>query len=145
MSMSSRWKSEWKSACPLFVLNRRVHLAALIFSASRSACSQGYAFPCGSILCGHKLCVVWEGKLSLFKNEFVLFCISSQTQLSVHRSNSCFERVLEIFYAVGGFYINSAHESNPLFVFILLTESIAKLMYDVQHGISPKSIQALFE
>ena len=49
------------------------------------------------------------------------------------------------FNAVRGFYINSAHESNPLFVFILLTESIAKLMYDVQHGISPKSIQALFE
>ena len=49
------------------------------------------------------------------------------------------------FDAVRGFYINSAHELSLLFVFILLTESIAKLMYDVQHGISPKSIQALFE
>ena len=49
------------------------------------------------------------------------------------------------FDAVRGYYINSVHESNPLFVSILLTESIAKLMYDVQHGISPKSIQALFQ
>ena len=84
--------------CPIFTLNRRVHLAALTFSASWSACCQGYDFPCGLILRGHKLRVVWEGDLSLFKNEFVLFCISNQAQLSVHRSDSCFERVLIFFY-----------------------------------------------
>ena len=28
---------------------------------------------------------------------------------------------------------------------LLLSESIADVMYDVRHGISPKSIQALFE
>ena len=29
----------------------------------------------------------------MFNNEFVLFYINNQAQLSVHRSNSCFERV----------------------------------------------------
>ena len=51
----------------------------------------------GSILRGYKLRVEWEGELSLFDNEFVMFCINNQAQVSVHLSNGCFERVLEIF------------------------------------------------
>lgn len=46
----------------------------------------------------------------MFNNEFVLFCIDNQAQVSVHLAKSCSERVLEIFDAVRGFYINSAPE-----------------------------------
>ena len=57
-----------------------------------------------------------EGELSLFNNEFVLFCIDNQAQVSVHLAKSCSERVLEIFDAVRGFYINSAPEIMEPFV-----------------------------
>ena len=50
-----------------------------------------------AMLRGYKLRVEGEGELSLFNNEFVLFCINNQAQLSVHLSNVCLERVLEIF------------------------------------------------
>ena len=90
---------------------------------------------------------VWYKKVSYRCLKINLYCF-----VLVARHNFLFidqivvlKEFWRFFDAVRGFYINSAHESNPLFVFILLTESIAKLMYDVQHGISPKSIQALFE
>jgi len=72
-------------------------------------------FPCGSILPGYKLRVEWEGELSLFNNEFVLFCVNNQ-----HNFLSIYQIVVlkefwRFFDAVRGFYINSAPESNSLF------------------------------
>ena len=110
--------------CPIFVLNHRVHSAAQTFSDPPiSLLTMLTHIPCSSILRGYKLRVEGEGELSLFNNEFVLFCINNQAQLSVHISNNCFKRVLEFFDAVQGFYINSAPGSKRLFVFILLTRS----------------------
>ena len=51
----------------------------------------------------------------LINNEFVLFDINNQAQVSVNLSNSCFQRALEIFWHGTRFYINSAPESNRLF------------------------------
>ena len=63
-----------------------------------------------------KLCVKWEGELSLFNNEFVLFCINDQAQVSLNLSNSCFERVSEIFWRGTRFLCQlCAPESNRLF------------------------------
>ena len=45
-------------------------------------------FPCYVMLRGYKLYVEGEGELSLFNNEFVLFCINNEAQLSVHLSNT---------------------------------------------------------
>ena len=110
--------------CPIFALNHRVHSAAQTFSDPPiSLLKMLTHIPCSSILRGYKLRVEGEGELSLFNNEFALFCIDNQAQLSVHISNHCFKRVLEFFDAVQGFYINSAPGSNCLFVFILLTRS----------------------
>ena len=47
-------------------------------------------FPCGLILRGYKLHVECEGELLLFNNEFVIFCINNQAQLSVHLSNDIY-------------------------------------------------------
>ena len=44
------------------------------------------------------------------------FFIDNQAQVSVHLAKSCSERVLEIFDAVRGFYINSAPEIMEPFV-----------------------------
>ena len=89
---------EWvKSVCLIFALNHWVHSPAWTFSGPPiSLLMRLTHFPCGSILHGYKLHVEWEGELSLFNNEFVLFCINNQAQFSVHLSNSSFERVLEI-------------------------------------------------
>jgi len=89
----------WKGECPIFTLNHRVHSAALTFLGPPiSLLMRLTRFPSGSILHRYKLCVEWEGELSLFSNEFVLFCINNQAQLSVHLLNSYFERDLEIFW-----------------------------------------------
>ena len=116
---------EWLKECvSYFRVESSVHPAAQTLSDPPiSLLTMLTHIPCSSILRGYKLRVEWEGELSLFNNEFVLFCINDQAQLSAHISNNCFERVLEFFDAVQGFYINSAPESNRLFVFILLTRS----------------------
>ena len=96
---TSCWKSEWKSVCPLYTLNHCIHLAARTFSCPPICLLTRLThFPCGLILHRHKLRVEWEGELSLFNNEFVLFCINNQAQLSVHLLNSYFERVLVTFW-----------------------------------------------
>ena len=108
--MSSRWKSEWKSDCPIFALNRRVHSAARTFSGPPISLLMRLRFSMWFDP-SRLQTVEWEGEISLFNNEFVLFCINNQAQVSVHLSNSCFER---FFDAARGFYINSAPESNRL-------------------------------
>ena len=69
-------------------------------------------------------------------------------------SKSSFDKLLKLQKrALRFIYFSNRNEhAIPLFIdanILSLTfsyyESIAKLMYDVQHGISPKSIQALFE
>ena len=112
--------------CPIFELNRWVHSAAQTFSGPLiSLLTRLTHVPCRAILCGLQTACGRRRlvTVSLFNNEFVLFCINNQAQFSVHLSNSCFERVLETFFDAGrGFYINSP-ESSHLFVFILLTWS----------------------
>ena len=46
-------------------------------------------------------------ELSLFNNEFVLFCINNQAQVSVYLSKSCFERVFEIFLMLYKVFIST--------------------------------------
>ena len=98
----------WKSVFPIFASNRRVHLVARKFSGPPiSLLTRLTHFPCGLILRGYKLHVEWEGELSLFNNEFVLFRINNQAQLSVHLSNSCFERVSEIILMLYEVFIST--------------------------------------
>ena len=95
----------WKSACPIFTLNRWVHSAARTFSGPPiSLLTRLWLVPSG-----YKLHVEWEGELSLFNNEFVLFWINNQVQLSVHLSNNCLERVLEIFFTLYEAFISTLH------------------------------------
>ena len=80
--------------------------------------------PCSLILRGYKLGAEWEGELSLINNEFVLFCINNQAQLSVHILNNCFERVWR-FLTLYKVFISTLRLNRTvcLFVFILLTRS----------------------
>ena len=121
--MSSRWKSEWNSVCPIFRLNRWVLSAAQTFLCPLiSLLTRLTHFPCRAILPGLKLRVVGEGELLLFNNEFVLFCITNQAQLTIHLSNSCFERVLEIFWPRTRFLYQLCAGNEPFvsFTFLLM-------------------------
>lgn len=97
------------------------------------------------------------------------YFVPTHTLLTIHRSfiapyltyglvawgqasKSSFDKLLTLQALRFIYFSNCNEHAIPLFVdanILPLTfsyyESIAKLMYDVRHGISPKSIQALFE
>ena len=73
--------------------------------------------PCSSILRGYKLRVEWEGELSLFNNEFVLFCINDQAQLSAHISNNCFEKEFWSFLTLYKVFISTLRLNRTVCLF----------------------------
>ena len=122
--MSSRWKSEWKSACPIFALNRRVHFAARTFSGppigllSRLWFSMWFNPSRAQTVYGNER----VSYRCLIMNLYSSVSITKHNFLSINRM-VVFSEFWRFFDAVQGFYINSAPESNRLFVFILLTRS----------------------
>ena len=110
-TMSSRWKSDGKSACPIFALNCRVHSAARTSSGPPISLLTRLRFS----MWFDPSRLQWESEISFFNNEFVFFCINNQAQVLSTCQIVVSKGFWRFFDAVRGFYINSTPESNSLF------------------------------
>ena len=115
--MSSCWKSEWMSECPIFTLNRRLHSAARTFSGPPISLLTRLWFRMSFDSSRLQTNCLWIEKV---RNRCLTMNLYSFVSITRHKFLSTYPIVVSkefwrFFDAVRGFYINSAPESNRLF------------------------------